>query len=78
MGACRGRGSELNSWGLISNALEFIYAVNCWGRMKRMGLPGERVRAELVGIDFETFRIHLRWELSDPCEKDWGLQGERV
>ena len=63
-GALIGRGSGLNSWGWISNLLEFIYVVNCWGLVKR------RVRAELMGMDFESPRIYLRCELLGPCEKE--------
>ena len=37
-GACLGGGSDLNSWGWISNPLEFICAGDCWGLVERMGL----------------------------------------
>ena len=37
-GACIWRGSELNSWGWISNTLGSIYDVKCGGLVKRMGL----------------------------------------
>ena len=36
--ACVENGSKLNSWGWISNPLEFIYAVNCLGLVGELGL----------------------------------------
>ena len=47
----------------ISNPLEFIYVVDFLGLVKR------RVRAELMGMDFKSPRVHLRCELLGPCEE---------
>ena len=40
-----------------------------------IGLARERVRAELMGMDFKSPRVHLRSEQVGPCEKDGACIG---
>ena len=53
-----------------------MYDVNCWCIVKEFGLPCERVRVELMGMDFKSLRIHLRCELLGPCEGDGACLGK--
>ena len=63
--------------GVFFNPLEFIYAVNCWGLVKRMGFAFHKKRAPaaLMGIDFKSARINLRCALSVPREKEGACIG---
>ena len=41
-------------------------------------MPRERVRAELMGMNFKSPRIHLRCELLGPCGEDGACLGGGV